>query len=43
MRRAFAGVWEEERNLADPRVVAELAEAAGLELGLAARRQRAAT
>ena len=29
MRRAFAGVWEEERNLADPLVIAELAEAAG--------------
>lgn len=27
--RAFAGVWEEERNLADPLVLAELAEAAG--------------
>jgi 2-hydroxychromene-2-carboxylate isomerase len=31
MRRAFAGVWAEERNLADPLVVAELAEAAGLD------------
>jgi len=31
LRRAFAGIWEEERDLADPRVVAELAEAAGLE------------
>jgi 2-hydroxychromene-2-carboxylate isomerase len=31
LRRAFAGVWEEERNLADPIVVAELAEAAGLD------------
>jgi 2-hydroxychromene-2-carboxylate isomerase len=30
LRRAFAGVWEEERNLADPLVVAELAEQAGL-------------
>lgn len=31
MRRAFAAVWEEERNLADPLVLAELAEAAGLD------------
>jgi 2-hydroxychromene-2-carboxylate isomerase len=31
MRRAMAGVWEEERNLADALVVAELAEAAGLD------------
>jgi 2-hydroxychromene-2-carboxylate isomerase len=31
LRRAFAGVWEEERNLADPLVIAELAEAAGLD------------
>ena len=31
LRRAFKGVWEEERNLADPLVVAELAEAAGLD------------
>jgi 2-hydroxychromene-2-carboxylate isomerase len=31
MRRAMAGVWEEERNLADPLVIAELAEAAGLD------------
>jgi 2-hydroxychromene-2-carboxylate isomerase len=31
MRRAFAGVWEEERNLADPLVIAELAEAVGLD------------
>lgn len=29
MRRAFKGIWEEERNLGDPAVVAELAEAAG--------------
>ncbi len=29
--RVFAGVWEEERNLADPLVIAELAEAAGLD------------
>jgi 2-hydroxychromene-2-carboxylate isomerase len=31
LRRAFKGVWEEDRNLADPLVVAELAEAAGLD------------
>jgi 2-hydroxychromene-2-carboxylate isomerase len=31
LRRAFKGVWEEERNLADPLVIAELAEAAGLD------------
>src|SRR6187431_672519 len=31
MRRAMAGVWEEERNLGDPLVIAELAEAAGLD------------
>ena len=31
LRRAFAGVWEEERNLADPLVIAELAEAVGLD------------
>jgi 2-hydroxychromene-2-carboxylate isomerase len=31
MRRAMAGIWEEERNLADPLVIAELAEAAGLD------------
>ena len=31
MRRAMAGIWEEERNLADPLVMAELAEAAGLD------------
>jgi 2-hydroxychromene-2-carboxylate isomerase len=31
LRRAFAGVWEEERNLADPLVLTELAEAAGLD------------
>lgn len=31
MRRAFAGIWEEDRNLADPVVVAELAEGAGLD------------
>jgi 2-hydroxychromene-2-carboxylate isomerase len=31
MRGAMTGVWEEERNLADPLVIAELAEAAGLD------------
>jgi 2-hydroxychromene-2-carboxylate isomerase len=31
LRRAFAAVWEEERNLADPLVLAELAEQAGLD------------
>jgi 2-hydroxychromene-2-carboxylate isomerase len=31
LRRAFAGIWEEERNLADPVVLAELAEAAGFD------------
>ena len=31
LRRAFAGVWEEERNLADPLVIAELAESVGLD------------
>lgn len=31
LRRAFAAVWEEERNLADPVVLAELAEASGLD------------
>jgi 2-hydroxychromene-2-carboxylate isomerase len=31
MRRAMAGVWAEERNLADRLVIAELAEAAGLD------------
>jgi 2-hydroxychromene-2-carboxylate isomerase len=31
LRRAFAGIWEEERNLADPLVITELAEAAGLD------------
>jgi 2-hydroxychromene-2-carboxylate isomerase len=29
MRRAFAGIWQEDRNLADPRVIARLAEEAG--------------
>ena len=31
LRRAFKGIWEEDRNLADPLVIAELAEAAGLD------------
>jgi 2-hydroxychromene-2-carboxylate isomerase len=31
LRRAFAGIWEEERNLADPQVLAEIATAAGLD------------
>ena len=31
LRRAFKGVWEEERNLGDPLVIAVLAEAAGLD------------
>jgi 2-hydroxychromene-2-carboxylate isomerase len=31
LRRAFAGIWGEERDLADPRVVAELAAASGLD------------
>jgi 2-hydroxychromene-2-carboxylate isomerase len=31
LRRAFSAVWEEERNLADPVVLAELAEQAGLD------------
>lgn len=31
LRRAFAGVWEEDRNLADPLVIAEIAEQAGLD------------
>jgi 2-hydroxychromene-2-carboxylate isomerase len=29
LARAYRGIWEEERDLADPLVVAELAEAAG--------------
>ncbi len=29
LARAYQGIWEEERDLADPLVVAELAEAAG--------------
>ena len=31
LRRAFAGVWEEDRDLADAAVIAELAEAVGLD------------
>jgi 2-hydroxychromene-2-carboxylate isomerase len=31
LRRAFAAVWEEERNLSDPLVLTELAEQAGLD------------
>jgi 2-hydroxychromene-2-carboxylate isomerase len=31
LRRAFAAVWEEERDLADPLVLSELAEQAGLD------------
>ncbi|MGO4704876.1 2-hydroxychromene-2-carboxylate isomerase [Microvirga sp. 2MCAF38] len=31
LRRSFAGIWEEERDLANPLVIAELAEAAGLD------------
>jgi 2-hydroxychromene-2-carboxylate isomerase len=31
LRRAYAAVWEEERNLADPLVLAELAEQAGFD------------
>ncbi|HZH11045.1 MAG TPA: 2-hydroxychromene-2-carboxylate isomerase [Microvirga sp.] len=31
LRRAFAAVWEEERNLADPLVLTELAEQVGLD------------
>jgi 2-hydroxychromene-2-carboxylate isomerase len=31
LRRAFAAIWEEERNAADPLVIAELAEGAGLD------------
>jgi 2-hydroxychromene-2-carboxylate isomerase len=31
MRRAFAGIWSEDRNLGDALVLAELAEAAGLD------------
>ncbi len=29
LRRVFAGVWEEERNLGDPLVISEIAEEAG--------------
>jgi 2-hydroxychromene-2-carboxylate isomerase len=31
MRRAFAGIWNEDRNLSDALVLAELAEAEGLD------------
>jgi 2-hydroxychromene-2-carboxylate isomerase len=31
MRKAFSAVWEEERNLADPVLIAELAEQVGLD------------
>jgi 2-hydroxychromene-2-carboxylate isomerase len=31
LRRAYAAVWEEERNLGDPLVLTELAEQAGLD------------
>ena len=31
LRRAYAAVWEEERNLGDPLVLAELAEQAGFD------------
>jgi 2-hydroxychromene-2-carboxylate isomerase len=31
LERAYRGIWEEERNLADPLVIAELAEAEGLD------------
>jgi len=31
LRRAYAALWEEERNLGDPLVLAELAEQAGLD------------
>jgi 2-hydroxychromene-2-carboxylate isomerase len=31
LRRAYAGVWEEDRNLGDPLVISELAESAGLD------------
>lgn len=31
LRRAYAAVWEEERNLADPLVLSELAEGVGLD------------
>jgi len=31
LRRAFAAIWEEERNLGDPLVLTELAEQAGLD------------
>lgn len=31
LRRALAGIWEEERDLADPLVISQLADEAGLE------------
>lgn len=31
LRRAYAALWQEERNLSDPLVIAELAEQAGLD------------
>ena len=31
LRRAFAAVWEEDRNLADPEALAELAQGVGLD------------
>lgn len=36
MRRAFAAIWAEERNLADPAVIDELAETPGLSARAAA-------
>ncbi|HEX2136310.1 MAG TPA: 2-hydroxychromene-2-carboxylate isomerase [Microvirga sp.] len=43
LRRAFAAVWEEERNLADPLVIAELAEQAGLDSASLMDRARGST
>jgi 2-hydroxychromene-2-carboxylate isomerase len=37
MRKAFAAIWYEERNLADPDVIIELAAAAGLPASLLAQ------
>lgn len=31
LRRTFSAIWEEERNLGDPLVIAEIAEAVGLD------------
>jgi 2-hydroxychromene-2-carboxylate isomerase len=42
MRKAFAGIWHEERNLADPDVIAELAVATGLPPGLLEQDHQAA-